>query len=87
LMTKRTLFGSAIAQLLADQQITRPMQHKPALLLDALDRHKSHRWPRDGLADRRCIGCVVLAALHIGFDIVGGISRVSCPSFASSRAL
>src|SRR5262249_24555080 len=54
---------------LADQQIPRPVQHQHALLLDALDRHKSHRWPRDGLADRRCIGCVILAALHIGFDI------------------
>src|SRR5262249_31786549 len=45
------------------------VQHQHALLLAVLDRHKSHRWPRDGLADRRRIGRVVLAALHIGFDI------------------
>ena len=54
---------------LADQEIPRPVQHQRALLLDALDRHKTHRWPRDGLADRRRIGRVVLAALHVGFDI------------------
>src|SRR6185369_724726 len=47
----------------------RPVQHQHTLLLDTLDRHKSHRWPRDGLADRRRIGRVVLPALHIGFDI------------------
>src|SRR6516164_10155246 len=54
---------------LTDQEIAHPVQHQHALLLDVLDRHKSHRWPGDGLADRRCIGRVVLAALHIGFDI------------------
>src|SRR5215813_3934931 len=54
---------------LTDQEIPRPVQHQHALLLDVLDRHKSHRWPRDGLADRRCIGRVVLAALPIGLDI------------------
>jgi hypothetical protein len=54
---------------LPDQKIPRPMQHQHALLLDVLDRHKSHRWPRHGLADRRCIGSVILAALYIGFDI------------------
>src|SRR5215470_6815408 len=54
---------------LADQEIPRPVQHQHTLLLDVFDRHKSHRWPRDRLADRRCIGRVVLAALHIGFDI------------------
>src|SRR5450631_2714503 len=45
------------------------MQHQRALLLDALDRHKTHRWPRDSLADRRRIGSVILATLHVGFDI------------------
>src|SRR5262245_47121632 len=54
---------------LADQEISRPMQHQRALLLDVLDWHKTHRWPRHGLADRRRIGSIVLAALHIGFDI------------------
>src|SRR5262249_30919957 len=54
---------------LTDQEVPRPVQHQHALLLDVLDRHKSHRWPRDGLADRRRIGRIVLAALHIGFDI------------------
>src|SRR5437899_4443841 len=54
---------------LADQEISRPVQHQRALLLDVLDWHKTHRWPRDGLADRRRIGSIVLAALHIGFDI------------------
>ena len=65
---------------LADQQIPRPVQHQHALLLDVLDRYKTHRWPRHGLADRRRVGRVVLAALHIGFDIIGGISLVSCPN-------
>src|SRR5450631_3883149 len=54
---------------LADQEIPRSVQHQRALLLDALNRHKTHRWPRDGLADRCRIGRIVLAALHIGFDI------------------
>ena len=54
---------------LADQEIPRPVQHQRALLLDALDRHKTHRWPCHGLADRRRIGRIVLAALHVGFDI------------------
>ena len=54
---------------LADQEIPRPVQHQRTLLLDALDRHKPHRWPRHALADRSRIGCIVLAALHVGFDI------------------
>jgi hypothetical protein len=54
---------------LADQEVPRPVQHQCALLLDALDRHKTHRWPRHGLADCRRIVRVVLATLRVGFDI------------------
>jgi hypothetical protein len=45
------------------------VQHQRTLLLDALDRYKTHRWPCDSLADRRRIGRVVLTALQVGFDI------------------
>ena len=54
---------------LADQQVTRPVQHQRSLLLGALDRHEAHRRPRHRLADRGRIGSVVLAALDVGLHI------------------
>jgi hypothetical protein len=35
------------------------VQHKRALLLDVLDRDKTHRWPRDDFADRPRIGSII----------------------------
>src|SRR4029453_8369138 len=43
--------------------------HCVCLLLGRLDWDKAHRRPQDCFADRLRIGCVVLAALHIGFHI------------------
>jgi hypothetical protein len=45
------------------------MQHQAGLLLFGLRRHKSHRRPRDRLADCGSVVCIVFAALHIGFYV------------------
>jgi len=54
---------------LAHQQIARPMQHQPALLLGRFDLHKTHGWASHRLADRLGIGSVILVALDVGFHI------------------
>jgi hypothetical protein len=48
--------------------------------------HEPHRRPRHCLANRFRVGSVGLPALHIRFDVGGGISRTSWPSLISSRA-
>ena len=55
---------------LAVEHQPHPVQHHHALLLRRLDGHKAHRRPRHGLADRLGIRGVVLAALHIGLDVL-----------------
>ena len=40
------------------------------LLLFGLDRHEAHGRPRHGLADRRGVGRVVLATLHVSLDVL-----------------
>ena len=41
------------------------MQHENRLLVGALDRHKAHVRPRNGLANRLRIPRIVLVALHV----------------------
>ena len=63
------------------------MEHQRALLLGALNRHEAHRRPCDCLADRRGIGSIVLAALHVGLHlarwhqphIVAKLSQLASP--------
>jgi len=50
------------------EALTHTVQHQDRLLLNVLDRHKPHVGPRHGLADRLCIGRVVLVGLHVGLD-------------------
>jgi hypothetical protein len=54
---------------LLDQQIPGLVQHQHGLLIGALDRHEPHVGARHGLADRRCIVRVVLAAFDVGFRV------------------
>ena len=61
------------------------MEHHGALLLRALDLDEPHRRPGNRLADCLGIRSIILLALHIGLDVIGGISRASWPSFRSSR--
>src|SRR5271169_3439876 len=55
--------------LLANQEMTRPMQHQAALLLRRLGLNKAHRWPPHGLADCLGVGHVVLLPLDVGLYI------------------
>ena len=55
---------------LADEQVTRPVQHQGRLLVLTLDRDKAHRGPCHRLANGRGIGGVVLAALEVGLDVL-----------------
>lgn len=57
--------------LLLDQQFTDLVQLSDRLLLDGLDRNKTHRRPGHCLADGLGIGCVVLVPLDIGLDVLG----------------
>jgi hypothetical protein len=52
-----------------------PVQHPHALLLNPLYRHKAHLRPRHGLADRFGAGRVVLAAIHVSLEVLGGTRR------------
>src|SRR6266567_8372714 len=45
------------------------MQHQAGLLLFRLRRHKSHRRPRDRLADCSSVVGIVLAALNVGLHV------------------
>jgi hypothetical protein len=52
---------------LTNQKLSAAMQHQAGLLLFRLRRDKSHRQPRDRLADCGGVVGIVLAALQIGF--------------------
>ena len=54
---------------LTNQKLSAAMQHQARLLLFRLRRHKSHRRPRDRLADCGSVVGVVFAALQIGFHV------------------
>ena len=53
--------------LLANEEVTRAVEHQAALLLGRLGLHEPHARPHDGFADRLSIGGIVLLALEIGF--------------------
>ena len=57
---------------LLDQQFAGLVRHQRGLLVFALDGDETHVRPRHRLADRRRIRRVVLAALDIGFHVIGG---------------
>ena len=46
-----------------------------SLLLDGLDGHEPHRWPRHGLAYRCRVRRIVLLPLDVGLHVAGGIRR------------
>src|SRR5260370_2395299 len=54
---------------LTNQKLSAAMQHQARLLLFRLRRHKSHRRPRDRLADCGSVVGIVFAALQIGFYV------------------
>jgi hypothetical protein len=54
---------------LADQQMTRPVQHQDRLLVGRLHRNKAHGGPCHRLADRLGIRRVALAPLYVELDI------------------
>src|SRR5262245_52164143 len=54
---------------LTNQKLPAAMQHQARLLLFRLRRHKSHRRPRNRLADCGSVVGIVFAALQIGFYI------------------
>src|SRR5882724_12368238 len=54
---------------LTNQKLPAAMQHQARLLLLRLRRHKSHRRPRDRLADCGSVVGIVLAALNVGLHV------------------
>src|SRR5215468_6972258 len=54
---------------LTNQKLPAAMQHQARLLLFRLRRNKSHRGPRDRLADCGSVVGIVFAALQIGFHV------------------
>src|SRR3546814_12970654 len=65
-----TLFRSVrVLRALADQQVARPLNRPPALLLDRFDRHEPHRRPTHRLARRLRVPRIVLAALQVRLPI------------------
>jgi len=54
---------------LTNQKAAAAMQHQARLLLLRLRRHKSHRRPRDRLADCGSVVGIVLAALNVGLHV------------------
>src|SRR5271169_6630540 len=51
---------------LADEQITRSMQHEHCLLIGRLHAHKPHGGALDCFADRFSVGRIMLTFLHKG---------------------
>src|SRR3546814_2731522 len=65
-----TLFRSVrVLRALADQQVARPLNRPPALLLDRFDRHEPHRRPTHRLARRLRVPRIILAALQVRLHI------------------
>jgi formate hydrogenlyase subunit 4 len=72
---------------LPDEKIARAVQHKRGLLLSTLDRHEAHARPCHGLANGRCIGCIVLLPPDIRLHIARWHqSHNVAPSLVNSRA-
>ena len=55
--------------LLTDEQMARAMKHQAALLLRGLGLDEPHVGSRDSLADRLCVGRIVLLSLDIRLHI------------------
>src|SRR5258708_4328209 len=55
---------------LANEQRADAMQRQDALLIERLDRDKSHIGPADGLADRFGIGRISLVPLYVWLDVL-----------------
>src|SRR5262249_57816293 len=55
--------------LLTDEQMARAVKHQPTLLLGRLGRHKSHVGPGDRLANRLCVGRVILLPFDVGLHV------------------
>src|SRR5215468_7378885 len=56
---------------LTNHQITHAVLHEPRLLIDRLHRHGTDRRSSDGLAARRSIDRIVLAALDVRHHVLG----------------
>src|SRR6516165_200680 len=54
---------------LTNQKLPAAVQHQARLLLCRLRRHKSHRRPRDRLADCGCVVGIIFAALNVGLHV------------------
>src|SRR6516162_1622424 len=57
------------ARSLTNQKLPAAVQHQARLLLCRLRRHKSHRRPRDRLADCGCVVGIIFAALNVGLHV------------------
>ena len=56
---------------LADEKLSRAMQHQRCLLIRLLDRHETHVGPLYRLADRLGVGSVVFIGFDIGAHVLG----------------
>jgi hypothetical protein len=57
--------------LLTDEQMTSSVKHQAALLLRCLGRHKPHVGSGNRLANRFCVGHVVLLPFDVGLNVSG----------------
>src|SRR5450432_448110 len=55
--------------LLTDEQMARSVQQQATLLLRSFGGHEPHVGPGDCLANRLCVGCVILLPLDIGLHV------------------
>ena len=55
--------------LLANEEMTRAMEHETALLFERLGLNEAHARSHDGFADRLGIGSIVLLALEVGLHV------------------
>src|ERR1700733_5518079 len=68
-LRKMSADGIDHRSLLADEQVTGPMQRQATLLLWRLGRDEPHVRPGDRLADRLGVSAIVLMPLDVGLDI------------------
>jgi hypothetical protein len=63
---------------LPDEQLAHAVLHELRLLLRRLSRYCADRWSSDGLAARRSIDRIVLAALDVRHHVLAQLSVSSC---------
>src|SRR5271156_2227505 len=68
-LRKMSADGIDHGSLLADEQVTSPMQRQATLLLRRLGRDEPHVRPGDRLADRLGVSAIVLMPLDVGLHI------------------